>query len=128
MLKKLLTYLLTPLLFFSILFQMFGKVWYWVDYELDRQAYIEACINKAKPEMKCNGKCQLMQKMDAGNAAENSTDKMPKKLNLYDYVFNDLPATFSEPVKAKRNTKKYPPFIAGKADKFSPLIFHPPSV
>jgi len=34
-----------------------------LDYYANTAAFAKNCINKAMPEMKCNGKCQLMKKL-----------------------------------------------------------------
>jgi hypothetical protein len=33
------------------------------DYYVNPQKFIQNCINKSKPEMKCKGKCQMMKKI-----------------------------------------------------------------
>ncbi|HTD93497.1 MAG TPA: hypothetical protein VK644_06785 [Chitinophagaceae bacterium] len=43
--------------------QMFGREFYYVDYYMDSAAYAKNCVNKARPKMHCNGKCQLMKKI-----------------------------------------------------------------
>ncbi len=35
-----------------------------LDYYANSAAYAKACINKARSEMHCNGKCQMMKKLD----------------------------------------------------------------
>lgn len=37
------------------------------------------CINKAKPELKCNGKCHLMQELAKASDAEKSASQNDKK-------------------------------------------------
>lgn len=34
-----------------------------LDYFVNTDAYLKKCVNKAKPKMHCNGKCQMMKKM-----------------------------------------------------------------
>ncbi|MCH5718517.1 hypothetical protein [Niabella hibiscisoli] len=43
--------------------QSFGNVWLWVDYKINLEKYAKNCINKARPMLKCNGKCQLAKKI-----------------------------------------------------------------
>ena len=50
-------------------------------YYTDTGAYAQNCINKAKPQLHCNGKCQLMKKLkqeekkDAQNPERRSNGK-----------------------------------------------------
>ncbi|HTG55920.1 MAG TPA: hypothetical protein VL943_06625 [Niabella sp.] len=43
--------------------QSFGNVWLWIDYKVNLEKYAKNCINKARPMLKCNGKCQLAKKI-----------------------------------------------------------------
>ena len=42
--------------------QTFSQAFYYIDYTIDRAAYEKNCINKARPMLHCNGKCQMMKK------------------------------------------------------------------
>ncbi|WP_275154501.1 hypothetical protein [Elizabethkingia meningoseptica] len=56
---------LTPYLFSVICaLLIFQKTWIWAEYKINMDWYIENCINKNKPEMHCNGKCQLSSEED----------------------------------------------------------------
>ncbi|MCW2465526.1 hypothetical protein [Elizabethkingia anophelis] len=53
---------LTPYLFsFICILLVFQKTWVWVEYKINMDWYLENCTNKNKPELHCNGKCQLNQ-------------------------------------------------------------------
>lgn len=43
--------------------QTFNKPFIVVDYYTNNAEYLKACINKARPKMNCNGKCQMMKKI-----------------------------------------------------------------
>jgi hypothetical protein len=43
--------------------QSFGNVWLWVDYKINLEKYAKNCVNKARPMLQCNGKCQLAKKI-----------------------------------------------------------------
>jgi hypothetical protein len=51
-------------------FQMGGMVF---DYYLNTSAYSKNCENKAKPVLKCNGKCQLAKKILAKQKEDEQT-------------------------------------------------------
>jgi hypothetical protein len=62
------------LLLLSFLAQSFSKYIIVVDYCANTAAYAEKCVNKDKPWMHCNGRCQLCKKM----AQQENPDK-PRK-------------------------------------------------
>jgi len=43
--------------------QTFSKTFITAGYYANTAAYAKNCENKAKPQMRCNGKCQLMKKL-----------------------------------------------------------------
>lgn len=43
--------------------QTFSKSFVLFDYFANTAAYAKNCINKQKPKMNCNGKCQMMKKL-----------------------------------------------------------------
>src|SRR5699024_5731284 len=52
------------LLMGALLFQTFPQSLLLLDYHLQTDIYAMYCINKDKPEMECNGRCQLDNKLD----------------------------------------------------------------
>lgn len=54
------------LVFFSFICMLlvFQKSWVWIDYELNIDWYMENCVNKDKPQMHCDGKCQMTKEAD----------------------------------------------------------------
>lgn len=59
-----------------------------IDYEINRDFYEIHCINKAKPEMDCHGKCQMQR--------ESEKTSNPFNLVKYSFEFNILPSTPAE--------------------------------
>jgi hypothetical protein len=55
-----------------------------LDYYTNTNAYAKNCINKAKPKMHCNGKCQMMKKMqeEEKKDQENTERKYENKINV----------------------------------------------
>jgi len=61
---------------------------YPLEYMVRLEEYKARCINKAKPEMHCNGKCVLMQKLRALNREEpGPVAPVLPKINLDDFPF-----------------------------------------
>lgn len=58
---------LNQIVAFSILVmlfaQTFSKTFIVFDYYTNTATYAKSCVNKSKPWMHCNGKCQMMKKM-----------------------------------------------------------------
>lgn len=84
-----------------------------VEYYMKLDQYKQACINKERPQLQCNGQCILMQRLRALNQ-ENQTPvpPTPGKVNFEDYpvsipetthrlavsIYTDLPKfQFAEP-------------------------------
>jgi hypothetical protein len=102
------------LLIFSL--QSFSRNLMVMDYHTHLTTYIEKCINKRRPSLQCEGKCQLMQKMqeeekkEKGNTANEKgfleilssrsffeIHIVPREITVeYSFTFSDkLP--FNEP-------------------------------
>ena len=93
--KKILVILLTLLVFI----QPLSKVWIFVSFKIN-QDYIakNLCENRAKPILKCNGKCQLMKKLKQADKDEEkqTPQTIKEKLELlYCFLFgmNQRPST-----------------------------------
>ncbi len=77
--KKLLTYLILGIYILAAFKPYLPVIQYAVNYDFYKNVL---CENKAKPELKCNGKCHLMKQM-AATQDQNSTTKLPiPKLDL----------------------------------------------
>lgn len=56
--------------------QTFNQGWSYLNYLIEKKAYIARCENKARPQLHCDGKCVLMkrileqEKKERGNAPE----------------------------------------------------------
>jgi hypothetical protein len=55
--------LVTILFLLIFTLQLFQKQCVLLDYYANQTAYARNCINRSKPRMHCNGKCQVMKKM-----------------------------------------------------------------
>jgi hypothetical protein len=65
--------LLSIALIFVILLHSLGQSVVLIHYLFNRQYYATVlCENKAKPELHCNGKCQLMKELKANEKKEKS--------------------------------------------------------
>jgi len=51
------------LLLLAFAVQTFGRAMIVFDYRLNKTTYLKNCVNKARPMLQCQGKCQLAKKM-----------------------------------------------------------------
>lgn len=50
-------------LLITLTMQSFYRVMMAVDYQIHLPEYLAKCINKAKPQLQCNGQCELMKQV-----------------------------------------------------------------
>ncbi len=55
--------LIASILLVAFISQTFNQGLYYFDYLVQKSEYAKHCVNKARPKMHCNGKCQMMKKM-----------------------------------------------------------------
>lgn len=71
----------TMVLFLMMVFavQMFSKALIMLDYAVNTTAYAIHCVNKQKPRLGCNGKCQMAKKMmeEERQSQDNAAKKIP---------------------------------------------------
>jgi hypothetical protein len=118
------------ILFVCVLMQTFNKGVILVEFLLNRD-YIakNLCINKARPQMKCGGKCQLMKRLaaeeeqDRNNRAGRSVKVHFNDVNFTDHLFN-LEASYLSPNKIVHYSTYTEKIYS--SPHFS--LFHPPGV
>ena len=109
-----------------MLLQIFSKVLIVADYQANRE-YIMAflCINREKPQLQCEGKCQLTKKLKAQHEADKKTEERGQKqeiqLNLICQSFFTLPGQFKA-IEASRT----PEYTCSYSSVAYHSIFHPP--
>lgn len=96
-----------------------------VDYYNNTASYAINCINKARPKLECNGKCQLMKKLKEveKKEQENSERKV-------EYKYTKLITTNSLKIATHPFTiitdLKSSTLSSGEPTSCSMAIFHPP--
>ena len=114
------------ILLIAFTMQTFGRALVVIEYYTNTSAFAKNCINKARPRLHCNGKCQMMKKLkeqekkDAQNPDRKSENKNENILSSKSFFTNDL-ATFS-PIEKK----EFPRLPVAKEIKIARSIFHPP--
>jgi hypothetical protein len=116
---------LPVILTMSFLLQSFTYLVIFADYQINKD-YISKnlCENRDKPEMKCNGKCQLCKKLKAEDKKENKglpTQKNVKQIVLFSIKKSKY--NFSLPGLSSANSYTYTACISS-LHKIA--VFHPP--
>ena len=97
-----------------------------LDYYTNTGSYAERCVNKAQPKMHCNGKCQLMKKLQE---EEKKSKQAPerKPVNKIEVLSSASSfATLDGPLSSVLSTTKS--FYSYTLPNYYPSsIFHPPS-
>jgi hypothetical protein len=99
-----------------------------LEYYFKLEEYKQSCINKSKPQLHCNGKCVLMQRMKALHQQEpDPVAPAPAKINfeeypvsLIDMLTNDYVSVAVPITHVVFNYTCFP-------DNFIADIFRPPS-
>ncbi len=86
-----------------------------IDYKINRDFYEIRCINKAKPELECHGKCQAMK--------ENEKSSNPFSQVKYAFEFKILPSTPFEFLVENQPLLKAESTKSGYQEVFVPKIF-----
>lgn len=99
-----------------------------LDYYVKLEEYKALCINKARPEMKCNGQCILMQRLKAmGIETQEPAAPAPVKINFEDYPIGFIGemqrCVSGQSSLSVLNTTAADEFLLGD---FPADIFHPP--
>jgi len=95
-------------------------------YLADTQSFVELfCVNQDKPEMECNGKCEL------SKLAEQSLSK--EKPTYLDFLQKEVVVYFSAPSNYYFKPKSFQPLISEVYQNnyqflFAQEITHPPAV
>ncbi|MDE3253183.1 MAG: hypothetical protein KGO92_10285 [Bacteroidota bacterium] len=101
-------------------FQVFAVVG---DYYLNTSAYAKNCINKARPQMHCNGKCQMMKKI---KQEEKKSARNPEKPENKNPVISSKSFFASLTFLYRGKTIPYIGLLPGFPVNRSYPIFHPP--
>lgn len=117
--------LLTSLLLFTFLAQTFSQGWYYMGYVIEKKAYMQRCINKYRPQLHCDGKCQLMKKIK--EQEEKEQQQAPELKIAKTQVFSSsssFPCFIPKPVSTKRSF--YEIIKSGAPVDRPAALFHPP--
>lgn len=118
--------LTATILFLAFIVQTFSAPFIRLDYYFNQADYARNCVNKARPKMHCNGKCQVMKKIQEEEKKQQEQDerKMASKVEvLSSKSFFD----HSIVINFKHIVISFFAFNDNKEIKFPRSVFHPPS-
>lgn len=120
--------ILAPLLMALVLTQAFSKWLVVIEYKWNKDYIVKnLCVNKARPKMHCNGKCQMMKRLaeeEKQNSEENSTSSKSK---IQDVVFSNEIFKPQLPLLIKLKTVYNEERPLSKYSSPTGSIFHPPA-
>lgn len=111
---------------------MLAQAWVrtaWVlDYQWRRAVYLKACENKARPQLRCDGKCYLLKQIKKSESAGDAYPPLPeafrqvKEITLF---AESLPVWEFSALRAEKQLMEWPyrfsmPMWQGRG------VFHPP--
>lgn len=110
----------------SLLAQTFQNELVWVDYLLNTDSYAALCVNKAAPEMNCNGHCQMAKKMEQ---TEDQDKQAPQtqSFKINDVVLYAEDVFFFATIMAADDQKLYAELPVLKTIGFNKTLLHPPA-
>lgn len=119
-------YLSAILLITAFAAQTFNGAFIKLGYYINPDAFAKNCVNKAKPKLKCHGKCQVMKKMqeEEKREQENQERKWENKITVLSsksFFTTDIQLT-EIPLQ-----NQYGLINLAKEVKMPRSIFHPPA-
>jgi hypothetical protein len=122
-----LKYTLVILLLAALMAQTFSRSIAMADYMVNLEAYKKACINKAKPKLQCNGKCQMLKKVKKQEGDSEASAPI-LKLNHLEVVLSSKSFFPSVSVVSTNNSSSYFTYTDDYSSDYLGAIFHPPSI
>jgi hypothetical protein len=96
------------------------------DYLVNLETYKKNCVNKAKPMLHCNGKCQLFKKMNK-QGDENGANASVPKLNQFEVVLSSKSFFSNLEIIYFKIQSTYFSFNSSVFSDYFSSIFRPPS-
>jgi len=120
-----LKYAITIFLLTALLAQTFSRSLAMADYLVNMEAYKKACVNKAKPMLHCNGKCQMLKKLKKQEGS-NGTPAPAPKFNETELVLSSKSYFPSIAFTVVYNSNAFYTYQTVVASNYIGSIFHPP--
>jgi len=100
-----------------------------VEYYFRMETYLQQCTNRERPELQCNGKCILVQKLKALRGESSApTPPQPVKINLQEYPIGIIENVSLGEFATLRSYQAFKHCIRSTPCRFFSEIFHPPPI
>jgi hypothetical protein len=112
------------ILLMAFVLQTFASPFIMIDYFVNTAAYAKNCVNKTKPKTHCNGKCQMMKKIqeqenkDQQHSQRKAQNKLPVLSSKSFFCSVKIFSTVKE--------NKYSIYNIKFTYKRASSVFHPP--
>jgi hypothetical protein len=113
----------TIFILMCLLVQTFNRAIVVSSYYVNTNSYVKNCINKAKPKLHCNGKCQMMKKLK--EEEKKDSDNTTKK-SYQDEVLSSKSFYSSISIHSFSTKSFQTPINTGFPIDQSSVFFHPP--
>lgn len=117
--------LITFMFIIAFFAQTFNKPFIVLDYYANTAAFAKNCINKARPKMKCQGKCQMMKKIQEEEKKEQQNEE--RKASYKSEVLSSRSFFAKIELLSITASNHFPSFTEGIPTGISIAIFHPPA-
>lgn len=107
--------------------QLFNRAAIVTSYYTNKAAYEKNCENKAKPQLACHGKCQMMKQL---KAEEKKDQQNPERRvdNKNEVVLSSKSFYPSLKLLARIRSTYFDYYQPGKLSGIAKSVFHPPTV
>ena len=107
--------------------QIFNKSFVVYDYYINTATYAKKCINITKPKLHCNGKCQMMKKLQQEEKKEQQNQESKSQYKIQVTLSSKSFFAIAPPFILATSKIRYPLFNGGKERKIAQSVFRPPS-
>ncbi|MFT3676478.1 MAG: hypothetical protein QM781_11305 [Chitinophagaceae bacterium] len=118
--------MLAAILLIAFMGQSFNQGWYYIGYLIQKKEYVKRCANKARPMMHCNGKCQLMKKIQAQEKKEQGQPPEMKFASRVEVLSSRSSFLLQLNIPVISTPSHFILFTTGIPVDQSSAIFHPP--
>ncbi|MFZ9847340.1 MAG: hypothetical protein ACO3EE_04225 [Flavobacteriales bacterium] len=116
--------LLSIFLLVAIAFNVFGKAIIWANYEVNKAEITRKyCENKAKPKLRCDGKCHLKKQMEKEEKKEKNEGSKESKEKIESQYFVEINYSFGTQHSTLKTQHSYSP---NHSHSHSHSVFSPP--
>src|ERR1700712_5525317 len=111
------------ILLVAISLQILNRAVIYIDYYTNTAAFAKNCVNKARPKMHCNGKCQMMKKLQE---QEKKDSQVPERKSFNDEIISSKSFFASVNYFSSDIHLTYNPFRECSTTQMPRSFFHPP--